>query len=146
MKKIGIAGDHAGYSYKEEIKSYLKSKNYQLVDFGPDSEESCDYPDMAHPLAIAIEKKELDMGIAICGSGNGINMTLNKHQEIRSALSWNKEIASLARMHNDANVVALPARFISIKEALEIVDVFLSTDFEGGRHLRRVNKISINHE
>lgn len=141
--KIAIGGDHAGFSYKEQIKEELKKKGYEVDDFGPSSEESCDYPDIAHPLAISVEKKENELGIAICGSGNGINMTLNKHQGIRSALCWNEELASLARQHNDANVLALPARFIDIDLAIKIVSTFLDASFEGGRHERRVNKIQI---
>ena len=141
--KIGIGGDHAGFSYKEEIKKDLIEKGYEVEDFGPTSEESCDYPDIAHPLAKSIEELNNKMGIAICGSGNGINMTLNKHQDIRAALCWNKELAELSRQHNDANVLALPARFIDIDLAKEIVSAFLGTSFEGGRHERRVNKIKI---
>lgn len=143
MKKIGIAGDHAGYTYKEELIKFLSEKNFEVMDFGPSSEESCDYPDMAHPLASAIELNKVDLGIAICGSGNGINMTLNKHQKVRAALSWNNEIATLARLHNDANVISLPARFISIDEAKGMVIAFIETEFEGGRHQRRVNKIPV---
>ena len=113
------------------------------MDFGTYSEESCDYPDFAHKLAEAIENKDCEIGIAICGSGNGINMTVNKHQLIRSALCWNPEISRLARLHNDANICALPARFVSFEEAKEIVDVFLGTEFEGGRHIIRINKIPV---
>ncbi|KAA3650416.1 MAG: ribose 5-phosphate isomerase B [Bacteroidetes bacterium] len=141
--KIAIGGDHAGFQFKETIKEHLAALNLEIIDFGPKNEESCDYPDIAHPLAISIEKKEADFGIAICGSGNGISITLNKHQGIRSALCWNEELAELARLHNDANVLALPARFISIEMALTCVDVFLNTNFEGGRHQRRVEKIAI---
>ena len=141
--KIAIGGDHAGFQFKETIKEHLAALNLEIIDFGPKNEESCDYPDIAHPLAISIEKKEADFGIAICGSGNGISITLNKHQGIRSALCWNEELAELARLHNDANVLALPARFISIEMALTCVDVFLNTNFEGGRHQRRIEKIAI---
>lgn len=141
---IGIGGDHAGFQFKEELKKQLKEKGHQVQDFGPSSEESCDYPDIAHPLAVSVENKENDLGIAICGSGNGINMTLNKHQNIRSALCWNEELAELSRLHNDANVLSLPARFISIELASKCVEAFIKTKFEGGRHQRRVNKIKIS--
>jgi len=139
---IPIGADHAGFSLKEELISYLKQKGYELKDFGCYSEESIDYPDYAHPVAEMVENNPGMLGIIICGSGNGINMTANKHQGIRSALCWKKEIAQLAREHNDANIIALPARFISIEEAIEMVDTFLTTSFEGGRHQRRVDKIS----
>ncbi len=139
---IAIGGDHAGYQFKEKIKAYLISLDHETLDFGPKNEESCDYPDIAHPIAKSITDKKAAIGIAICGSGNGISMTLNKHENIRAALCWNKEIVELARLHNDANILALPARFIDINDALEFVDVFLSTKFEGGRHQRRVNKIN----
>lgn len=141
--KIAIGGDHAGYEYKEKLKKYLEEKGHEVEDFGTNTEESCDYPDIAHPLAKSVENKKNDLGIAICGSGNGINMTLNKHQEIRSALCWNSELAVLARQHNDANVMALPSRFISVEQAKECVDAFVNSKFEGGRHERRVNKIKI---
>jgi ribose 5-phosphate isomerase B len=141
--KIAIGGDHAGYLFKEQIKQYLENSSHSFVDFGPENEESCDYPDIAHPLASSVEKGECDLGIAICGSGNGINMTLNKHQDIRSALCWKDELATLARQHNNANVLALPSRFISIEEAIKCVKAFLDTEFEGGRHERRVNKIKL---
>ena len=140
--KIAIGGDHAGYTYKKELISYLQNKGYEVKDFGPFSDASVDYPDFAHPLALAVEKKEMDFGILICGSGNGVNITANKHQGIRSGLVWNKEVASLIRQHNNANVMALPARFISIDLAKECVEVFLTTAFEGGRHQNRVDKIS----
>lgn len=142
--KIGIASDHAGYRMKEVIKHWLKDKGYELVDFGTFSEESTDYPDYAHKLANAVENKEVDKGISLCGSGNGINMTVNKHQGIRAALCWNEEISRLARAHNDANICSLPARFISDEEAKKIVDTFLNTTFDGGRHLTRINKIPLN--
>ncbi len=138
---IGIAADHAGYEMKEQLISFLDQLGYQVKDFGTHSTESMDYPDVAHPLAKSVENKEVDLGIALCGSGNGISMTLNKHPHIRAALCWNTELASLARRHNDANILSLPARFISIKEAEEIVKVFLNTGFEGGRHQRRIDKI-----
>lgn len=142
MIKIAIAGDHAGYELKNQLIAHLNNKGFEVKDFGSFSPESVDYPDYAHPLAEAVEKGEYKFGISICGSGNGINMVVNKHQGIRSALCWNKEIAALARQHNDANICALPARFITSGEAREMVDIFLSTEFEGGRHAARVNKIS----
>lgn len=142
QKVIPIGADHAGFILKGKIIQFLESKGYKVQDFGCFSEESIDYPDFAHPVAEIVEKNSGMLGILICGSGNGINMTANKHKGIRSALCWNKEIAELARQHNDANIIALPARFISEEEALEIVDSFLGTAFEGGRHQRRVDKIS----
>ena len=142
-KKIGIASDHAGYELKEFLVGYLQSKGFDVHDFGTSSPESTDYPDYAHPLAEAIEQGELPRGLAMCGSGNGINMTLNKHQGIRSALCWNPEIAMLARAHNDANVCTLPARYVTHDEAIQIVDQFLNSSFEGGRHQRRIDKIPI---
>jgi len=142
QKIIPIGADHAGFNLKGKIIEFLESKGYQVKDFGCFSEESIDYPDFAHPVAGMIEQNTGMLGILICGSGNGINMTANKHKEIRSALCWNAEIAALARQHNDANIVALPARFISEQEALEIVETFLGTAFEGGRHQRRIDKIS----
>ena len=138
---LGIASDHAGFEMKEELKKFLKEKGYEVKDFGTHSPESMDYPDVAHPLAESVEKGEVSQGIALCGSGNGISMTLNKHQGIRAALCWNEELAALARQHNDANVLSLPARFISVDLAKRIVERFLESSFEGGRHLRRVNKI-----
>jgi ribose 5-phosphate isomerase B len=139
--KIAVASDHAGFEAKEQIVSYLKDKGYSITDFGTNSAESMDYPDTSHPLAEAVEKKEYDFGITLCGSGNGINITANKHQGIRAALCWNVEISKLARQHNNANICSLPARFISIDLAKQIVDAFLSTDFEGGRHQIRIDKI-----
>ena len=141
MKRIGIACDHAGYKLKEDLKKYLEQKGYSVQDFGTNSDESVDYPDFAHPLAESVETNGNDLGITICGSGNGISMVANKHQGIRAALCWNEEISKLAREHNNANVCSLPARFISAEEARKIIDAFVSTDFEGGRHERRVNKI-----
>ncbi len=142
-QKIGIASDHAGYQMKEFLVGYLDSLGFDVYDFGTDSEESVDYPDYAHPLAEAIEKGELPRGIGLCGSGEGIAMTLNKHQGIRAALCWTPEIAELSRRHNDVNVVALPARFIDNVTAAAIVDQFLNTPFEGGRHERRIKKIPV---
>ena len=141
--KIAFACDHAGYEMKIQLIQYLTDKYYHIKDFGTFSDESSDYPDFAHPLAEAIENKEYDFGISLCGSGNGINMTVNKHQKIRSALCWNVEIARLARFHNDANICALPARFISLELAKEILDIFLKEEFEGGRHQKRIDKIPI---
>lgn len=141
--KIALAADHAGYSTKEEIKRYLESLGHQVWDFGTHSEESVDYPDFAHPLAFAVEKGEYNLGFLFCGSGNGVSITANKHQGIRSALCWIPEIASLARQHNDANVCAIPARFVSISEAKQITKAFLDAKFEGGRHQRRVEKIPV---
>lgn len=141
FKKIGIASDHAGFELKKALTDFLRSRDITVKDFGTYSPDSMDYPDVAHPLANAVENGEVPVGIAICGSGNGINMTVNKHQGIRSALCWTPELSRLAREHNDANILALPARFISTETALEIVNIFLSTPFEGGRHAARVNKI-----
>ncbi len=143
MKKIAFACDHAGFNMKQFLIKELTNAGYETKDFGTFSDESVDYPDFAHPMASAVEKGEFDLGISLCGSGNGINMTANKHQGIRSALCWNVEISELARLHNDANICSLPARFISEKEASEIVNTFLNTKFEGGRHIRRIEKIPI---
>jgi ribose 5-phosphate isomerase B len=140
--EIAIAADHAGYHLKDTIKEYLLSKGYQIKDFGTNSDQSCDYPDYAHLLAKAVNDGEFPLGILICGSANGVNITANKHQNVRSALCWNVEVAQLARQHNNANVVALPSRFISKELAIEIVEAFISTEFEGGRHANRVNKIA----
>lgn len=140
---VGFCSDHAGYALKNYIIDCLSKRGIECRDFGTYSNESCDYPDFAHPCAIAVEKGECYPGIAMCGTGNGIGMTLNKHQGIRAALCWQPEIAALAREHNDANVLVLPARFITPELAMEMVDVFLDTQFEGGRHERRVNKIAV---
>jgi ribose 5-phosphate isomerase B len=142
-KKIAIASDHAGYFLKEKIKKYLISEKYELKDFGSFSEESVDYPDYAHPMAEAVSRKDFDLGISICATGNGINMTVNKHQGIRGALCWNEEISRLARAHNDSNLCAIPGRFISEPEALLIVKTFITTDFEEGRHKKRIDKIPL---
>ncbi len=141
LKKIAIGADHAGFNLKEKIKHHLDKQGFKVSDEGCFSDESIDYPDFGHPVADMVEKNNDILGILICGSGNGINMTANKHQGIRSALCWTPEIASLARQHNDANILALPARFISTELAIEIVDVFLNTAFEGGRHAHRTAKI-----
>lgn len=140
-KPIGIGSDHAGFRRKQFILNLLKERGVPFKDFGTYSMESCDYPDYAHPLAIAVENGECYPGIAVCGSGNGINMTVNKHQGIRAALCWNSEIAYYARAHNDANILTVPGRFLSDEEVIEILDTFLKTPFEGGRHERRINKI-----
>jgi ribose 5-phosphate isomerase B len=140
--KISIGGDHAGFALKEKVKQVLADKNIEVSDHGTYSEDSTDYPDYAHPVANDIENGTSDLGIVICGSGNGINMTVNKHQGIRSALCWEPEIAHMARLHNNANVLALPARYISEEVALKCLEEFLNTEFEGGRHQRRVDKIA----
>ena len=142
MKCIGFACDHAGFELKTFLMEYMKQKGYEVKDFGTYSAESCDYPDFAHPLARAVEAGEC-IGFAICGTGNGISMTANKHQGVRCALCWDVEIAALARQHNDANICGMPARFISKELAVEIAETFLKVDFEGGRHERRIKKIPI---
>jgi ribose 5-phosphate isomerase B len=139
---ISIGNDHAGTRYKLEILSYLKRQGHTIINHGTDDETSMDYPDTIHPVAEDVSNHKSDVGIIICGSGNGANMTANKHKSIRSALCWNSHIATLARQHNDANILSLPARFISLDEAIEIVELFLSTDFDGGRHQRRIDKIN----
>ena len=141
MKTIGIANDHAGYVLKLKIVGHLQQKGYIVKDFGADTPESVDYPDYAHPLARSVEQGECDLGISICGSGNGINMTVNKHAGVRGALCWCPEISRLARAHNNANICSLPARFITEETAYCIVDEFLNTPFDGGRHKSRVEKI-----
>ena len=138
---IPIGADHAGFQLKTTVMAHLESKGYSVKDYGCYSEESIDYADFGHPVATHVESNPESLGIVICGSGNGINMTVNKHQGIRGALCWKKEIAELARQHNDANILTLPARFISTEEALEMVDAFFSTAFEGGRHQNRIEKI-----
>jgi ribose 5-phosphate isomerase B len=142
MPKIAIGADHAGFELKEKMTEWLKRSGFESRDFGTYSSESADYPDFAHPVASAIEKKECDLGILICGSGNGVAITANKHQGIRAAICWNEELASLARQHNDANILCLPARYISSDLAMKIADKFLNSSFEGGRHERRVKKIA----
>ena len=140
---IAIGNDHAGTAYKFEIIKYLESKGYKVLNFGTDTNDSMDYPDTIHKVAIAVESQEATLGIILCGSGNGAAMTANHHKKIRAALCWNNEIVALARQHNDANILSIPARFVSLKEALQFVDTFLNTKFEGGRHLRRINKIPV---
>jgi ribose 5-phosphate isomerase B len=139
---IAIGGDHAGFEYKKQLIDILVSQGYEVKDFGPGSDTSVDYPDHVHPLCDAIEGGEADQGIIICGSGNGVAITANKHQGIRAALCWNEELAALSRQHNNANVLAIPARFISFEVAEMMVEAFLETDFEGGRHQARVDKIA----
>jgi ribose 5-phosphate isomerase B len=141
IQKLGMACDHAAFHMKEKVKEYLLSIGYEIVDFGTYSEDSVDYPDFGHKLGSAIENGELERGIALCGSGNGINMTLNHHKGVRSALCWQPEIAALAMQHNNANVCTLPARFVTFEEAKAIVDAYLTADFEGGRHQKRIDKI-----
>lgn len=140
-KKIGIACDHAGYEMKEFLVGYLGSKGYEVLDFGTHSPESVDYPDYAHPLAKAIEEGELEQGVALCGSGEGMAITLNKHQAIRAGLAWIPEIARLIRQHNNANVIVLPARFVSNDEAVALLEAYFTSEFEGGRHQHRIDKI-----
>lgn len=141
--KVAIASDHAGFALKEFIKPLLIEKGYEPVDFGTYSEESCDYADYAHPAAESIERGECAFGVAMCGSGNGISMTLNKHQKIRAALAWLPEIAALAKQHNNANILVMPARFISNDEARIILEAYLNAEFEGGRHQRRIDKMAV---
>lgn len=139
--RIALGGDHAGYPVKKEVALYLIQQGLSIHDFGAFSSESVDYPDFAHPLAVAVEKGEFDLGLLFCGSGNGVNITANKHKGIRSALCWLPEIASLARQHNNANVCAIPARYVTPKQAIEIVEAFINARFEAGRHAARVAKI-----
>lgn len=140
--KIAIGADHAGVEYKEKIVRYLTGKGFEIQDFGTFSTDSVDFPDFAHPTAEAVETGKADYGILLCGSGQGVNMTANKHQGVRSALCWNTDIARLTRQHNNANIIALPARFVAYEYAVEMIETFLNTEFEGGRHERRVEKIS----
>lgn len=139
---IAIGGDHAGFEYKSKLKAWLESQGHQVEDFGTYSSESADYPDFAHPVALAVESRKAELGVLICGSANGVAITANKHQGIRAAICWTEELASLARQHNNANIVCLPARFVSYPLAEQITKTFLATAFEGGRHEKRVNKIS----
>jgi len=140
--KISIGNDHAGTDYKKAITDFLLTKDYEILNHGTDNADSVDYPDFAHPVAVDVATGKATFGIVICGSGNGVTMTVNKHQDIRAALCWTKEIATLARQHNDANIISIPARYTSIAQAVELVDTFLNTDFEGGRHQNRVDKIA----
>lgn len=143
-KIVAIACDHAGYKTKEFLKKFLQNKGIEVQDFGCFSEESVDYPDFAHPMADFVEQGKADFGISICGSGNGISMTVNKHQGIRAALCWNTEIATLAKQHNNANICSLPARFVSLEQAKDIVQAYMNAQFEGGRHIRRIEKIPVS--
>ncbi len=141
--KIAIGNDHAGTEYKFAIIALLEELQHEVINFGTNTDESVDYPDHIHPVASAVENNEVDLGIILCGSGNGAAITANKHQGVRAALCWNNELVALARMHNDANILSLPARFISKYQALEFVQTFLQTEFEGGRHTRRIEKIPV---
>jgi len=142
--KIAIGNDHAGTEYKFAIVNYLNENGIEVVNHGTDEESSVDYPDFVHPVAKAVENNEVDFGILLCGSANGVSMTANKHQKVRAALCWTKEITELARQHNNANIICIPARFTAKAQALEMVNTFLNTQFEGGRHQNRVNKIACN--
>ncbi|MCB0395541.1 MAG: ribose 5-phosphate isomerase B [Flavobacteriales bacterium] len=142
-KTIAIGSDHAGFSLKSILVEYLRKNHFEVFDVGPASEDRVDYPDFAHPVASAIESGKAHFGVLLCGSGNGIAMTANKHSGIRAAVCWNREIAALARQHNDANILAIPARYVTENEALEMLDVFIGTSFEGGRHTQRVQKIPL---
>ncbi len=139
--KIAIGSDHAGFDYKQKIVEFLNAKGYEVQDFGTFSTDSVDFPDFAHPTAEAVEKGNADFGILLCGSGQGVNITANKHPGVRSALCWNTDIAKLTRQHNNSNVISLPARFVAYEYALQMIEIFLSTEFEGGRHAQRVGKI-----
>lgn len=141
--KIGICNDHAGVEYKFKLIKYLKGKGHEVTDFGTDTPDSCDYADFAHPLALAVENGEVDKGIAICGTGNGMAITLNKHQGIRAGLAWNTAVAHLVKSHNLANVLVMPARFVSYRMAVSMVREWLNAEFEGGRHARRIEKIPV---
>jgi len=142
--KIAIGNDHAGLEYKKAIMKFLKSENKDVINFGTDTEDSVDYPDHIHPVSNHVSATPESLGIIICGSGNGAAMTANKNQNIRAALCWNKELSKLSREHNDANIISIPARFVSLDEAIKMVKIFISTKFEGGRHKKRVKKISCN--
>ena len=144
MKYISIGNDHAGTDYKQAILEHLETKGFTVQNYGTNSDDSVDYPDFVHPVASDVESGKVPFGIIICGSGNGAAMTANKHQKVRAALCWTKEIVALARQHNDANILSIPARFTSIPQAIAMVDTFLETEFEGGRHQNRVNKIACN--
>lgn len=144
MKIIALCSDHAGYEIKQFIKLWIEKKGWSYEDFGSFDQKSMDYADVAHPMADAIERGEYEVGISICGSGNGISMTLNKHQKIRAALCWNEEIARLAKTHNNANVLSIPGRFITINETEKMLEAFFSSEFEGGRHQKRIDKIPLN--
>lgn len=142
METIALGADHAGFEYKEHLKNWLEKNGHLVKDYGTYSSDSADYPDFAHPVASSVEKSEFDLGLLICGSANGVAMTANKHQGIRAAICWKEELAEVARTHNNANVLCIPARHVSIELAEKILDKFLRAEFEGGRHTRRVDKIS----
>lgn len=142
--KIGVASDHAGFEYKGKIATLLKKKGYEVIDYGTYTEDSCDYADFGHALGSAIDNGEVELGVALCGSGNGIAMTLNKHQGVRAAVCWKTELARLAKAHNKANVLVMPARFISYRMATTMLDRWLTAEFEGGRHQRRIEKVPLN--
>ncbi len=142
--KIGVASDHAGFAYKGKIAALLKKKGYEVIDYGTYTEDSCDYADFGHALGSAIDDGEVDLGVALCGSGNGIAMTLNKHQGVRAAVCWKTELARLAKAHNKANVLVMPARFISYRMATAMLDRWLTAEFEGGRHQRRIEKVPLS--
>jgi ribose 5-phosphate isomerase B len=142
--KIAIGNDHAGTEYKFKIVKHLQNKGIEVINFGTDTTDSMDYPDTIHPTATAVENKEVNFGIILCGSGNGAQITANKHQKVRAALCWNNELVELARKHNNANILSIPARFVSLQQALSFVDIFLTTKFEGGRHQKRIDKIAID--
>ncbi|HSI71176.1 MAG TPA: ribose 5-phosphate isomerase B [Gillisia sp.] len=141
--KIAIGNDHAGTEYKNAVVKYLESKNFEVINHGTDSVDSVDYPDFVHPVANDVESGKVELGIIICGSGNGASMTANKHKGIRSAICWTGEIAKLAREHNNANILSIPARYVSLPQAVDMVDIFLNTPFEGGRHQKRIDKIPL---
>ena len=141
--KIAIGGDHAGFSYKKKIIEFLTSNRIKFIDVGPKDEVSCDYPDFSHLVAKSVQKKEVDFGILVCGSANGVAMAANKHNNIRAAICWNSEISSLAKTHNNANIICFPARFVSLDNVLRMIDIFMKKNFEGGRHLNRIKKIDI---
>lgn len=143
--KISIGNDHAGTEYKFAVIKHLEAKGFTVINYGTNTNESVDYPDFVHPVAEDVESKKVDFGIIICGSGNGANMTANKHQGVRSALCWTKEIVALARQHNNANILSIPARYTALPQVIEMVDTFLETPFEGGRHENRVNKIPVSY-
>lgn len=142
--KVAFASDHAGVELKAHLIDLMKNRGYDVEDFGTNSTDSCDYPDFAHPAASAVENGECDFGVCMCGTGNGIQMTLNKHQGVRAALCWMPEIAALAKQHNNANILVLPARFVSVEEAEKILNTYLDSEFEGGRHQRRIDKIPVS--
>lgn len=142
--KVAIGNDHAGPEYKYKILEYLESKNIEIINYGTNTKDSVDYPDFVHPVAVAVNDNKVDLGILICGSGNGVCMTANKYKNVRAGLCWNEEVVELIKLHNNANILCIPARFITLEQAIKFVDIFLSTKFEGGRHQSRIEKIPIN--